>query len=114
MPESDNEYPSLEIVSIEEQTLIFQGLLALIEKGTGAGLHNADPGHSIYEIEYNSESSKREPFLSHPPERDTLFCLLKRISRSMREYGNDDTVWYKKIETWSDYQKLVQNPRSKN
>ena len=114
MPECENEYPSHEIVSIEEQTLIFQGLLALIEKGSGVGMHNNDPGHSIYEIEYNSESSKREPFLSHPPELDTLFGLLKRISRSMLEYGNDDAVWYRKIETWSDYQKLVQISGSKN
>lgn len=107
MQEKNNPHPNRERISIEEQALVFQGLLALIETRTGVGFHNTDPGHAIYTLDYNSETAKSEPFLTHPPEQDVLFGLLKRLSRSMREYGYDETNWYRKVDSWNDFQNII-------
>jgi hypothetical protein len=104
-----NEHPVLEVVAIEEQFLLYQGLLALIQHGDGTGFRNRDKRHALYFLEYR-EGERSYPFGENfSPENDTLFRCLKKLSGNISNFGGNDLTWFREIKTWGDFQKLVKD-----
>ena len=81
--------------------LIYQGLKALIESGSGYGFHNHDMGHSVYML-----GSQREKITdSDSPEKNTLFQMLSELTKELKKIGDVGYNWF---YDFSDWQKFCQ------
>ena len=81
--------------------LIYLGLKALIESGTGYCFHNADMGHPVYLL---GSKGKIDQSWGDSPEENLLFQMLSELSVEL----NRRTVDYIWFYDFSDWQKFCQ------
>ena len=105
--ETNAQHPEMEIFDIEEQEVLYQGIIALIQSGLPVGIRNGDYHHPIYLIEYSAEAKGHYPFDDFTPEEDLLFVTLCKLSLNLDAFGASKYKWFSPITTWSDFQMLI-------
>lgn len=104
--ETTNSPNELEIFDINEQEILYQGLLSLILSGSNVGIVNGDRFHPVYLLEYNGDASNY-PFDTYRPESDIMFNALKKLSQNLIKFDNIGKPWFKPILSWRHYQELI-------
>lgn len=104
---TNDEYPEIELFGIEEQEFLYQGLIALIQSGSPAGLRNGDRCHPVYTMKYTPESENEYPFDDFSPNKDVLYLTLLKLSNNLTAFGALEYKWFRPIRNWSDFQKVV-------
>ena len=88
--------------------LIYRGLKALIETGSGVGFHNADQGHPVYALGSKGEQDDSWRY-ADSPEKNELYKLLSGLSSEVKSRGvhKMNYTWWYDFSEWKDFCKFA-------
>ncbi len=88
-------------------SLLYRGLVALIERGGGEDFHNGDQGHPVYRLGAKGERGSRAP---EGEDRSILFLTLRKLTTALRERGAGEMkeTWFREdLATWQGFCKFA-------